>query len=119
MLFPSPRRGEIWDVDWSPSRGSEQGGIRPALIVQNDRGNASERFPNTIVLAISTKGRDIPFHVRLAPGEDNGLDEVSWIKCEQVLTITKDRLRGRARGRISPTQLEEVATALKLSLDLP
>ena len=89
-----PRRGEIWQVDWSPGRGSEQSGRRPALIVQNDAGNRSTRFPNTIVVAVSTKGRDIPFHVRLEPSHKNGLSEVSYVKCEQVLTISKDRLQG-------------------------
>jgi len=44
-----PRRGEIWDVNWSPGRGAEQQGTRPALIIQNDRGNASTTYPLTIV----------------------------------------------------------------------
>ena len=114
-----PRRGEIWQVDWSPGRGSEQIGRRPALIVQNDAGNRSMRFPNTIVVAVSTKGRDIPFHVRLEPSPENGLSEVSYVKCEQVLTISKDRLQGAAWGCITDEELSEVAEAIKLSLDLP
>ncbi len=57
------RRGEIWYVDFDPARGSEQAGRRPALIIQNDAGNESARYPNTIVLAMSTKGRPVPFHV--------------------------------------------------------
>ena len=117
-MNPTPRRGQIWDVDWSPSRGSGQGGVRPALVIQNDRGNTSERFPNTIVATISTKGRDIPFHVRLEPDDQNGLLETSWVKCEQVLTISKTRLIRTSRGSLSPAQLEEVARALKLSLEL-
>src|SRR6266550_1296907 len=44
----SPRRGEIWDVNWSPGRGAEQKGTRPALIIQNDRGNTSPSYPMTI-----------------------------------------------------------------------
>lgn len=51
--FPLPRRGEIWLVDWSPGRGSEQAGKRPALIAQNEHGNLSEGYPNTIVVTIS------------------------------------------------------------------
>ncbi len=115
----APRRGEIWEVDWSPGRGSEQTGRRPALIVQNDAGNRSERFPNTIVVAVSTKGRAIPFHVPLEPTPENGLSEVSFVKCEQLFTISKDRLRGAAWGRITDEQLAEVTEAIKLSLGLP
>jgi mRNA interferase MazF len=63
---PAPNRGEIWQLDWSPGRGSEQTGVRPALIVQNDPGNHSPIYPNTIVVSISTKGRNIPFHVFIA-----------------------------------------------------
>ena len=53
----SPRRGEIWDVNWSPGRGAEQQGIRPALIIQNDRGNASPSYPLTIVASMSRTER--------------------------------------------------------------
>ena len=50
VIPPSPRRGEIWDVNWSPGRGAEQQGTRPALIIQNDRGNTSPSYPLTIDL---------------------------------------------------------------------
>ena len=113
-----PRRGEIWEVDWSPGRGSEQTGRRPALIVQNDAGNRSERFPNTIVVAISTQGRQIPFHVPLEPTSDNGLRETSFVKCEQIFTLSKERLRGAAWGKIREEELDQVAQAIKLSLNL-
>ncbi|MGZ3625202.1 MAG: type II toxin-antitoxin system PemK/MazF family toxin, partial [Ktedonobacteraceae bacterium] len=46
-LPQNPRRGEIWDVNWSPGRGAEQKGTRPALIIQNDRGNTSSSYPLT------------------------------------------------------------------------
>jgi mRNA interferase MazF len=113
-----PSRGEIWDVDWSPARGSEQSGRRPALVVQNDFGNHSTTYPNTIVVAISTKGRDIPLHVRLEPSRENGLQAVSFVKCEQVLTISKTRLVGKSRGRLHNDALQRVDAALKRSLDL-
>lgn len=86
---PRPKRGGIWLVDWSPGRGFEQTGHRPALIVQNDYGNQTPNYPNTIVVAISTKGRPIPFHVRIEPSETNGLKAVSYVKSEQILTISK------------------------------
>ena len=57
MSHPAIRRGQIWLVDWSPGRGSEQLGKRPALIIQTDAANTNPRYPNTIVLTLSTKGR--------------------------------------------------------------
>lgn len=52
-----PERGELWWVDWSPGRGSEQTGHRAALIVQTDPANHNPRYPNTIVATISRQGR--------------------------------------------------------------
>jgi len=121
-LFPpplpqSPRRGEIWDVNWSPGRGAEQKGIRPALIIQNDRGNTSSSYPLTIVASMSRTEREIPLHVRIAPTEENGLTDFTDVKCEQVMTIEKSRLI-RRRGVITSEELNKVDVALKLSLDL-
>lgn len=115
---PRPSRGEIWLVDWSPGRGSEQLGRRPALIVQNNHGNHSRGYTNTIVVAISTKGLDIPLHVRIAKSRANGLREDSFVRCEQVLTISKSRLTGRPWGRLTPEQMERVDSALRESLAL-
>jgi mRNA interferase MazF len=121
-LFPppipqSPRRGEIWDVNWSPGRGAEQKGIRPALIIQNDRGNTSLSYPLTIVASMSRTEREIPLHVRIAPSEENGLTDFTDVKCEQLMTIEKSRLI-RRRGVITSEELNKVDVALKLSLDL-
>ena len=115
---PSPRRGEIWDVNWSPGRGAEQQGTRPALIIQNDRGNASHNYPLTIVASMSRTERELPLHVRIAPNEENGLTDYTDVKCEQIMTIEKSRLI-RRRGSISSEELGKVDVALKLSLDLP
>lgn len=112
-----PVRGDIWLVDWSPSRGSEQSGMRPALVVQTDAANRNPRYPNVIVAAISTKGKDVPFHVPLIPKESNGLSERSWCKCEQILTISKDRLIRRL-GRINDQQMQESEKVLCLVLGL-
>src|SRR5437588_11247482 len=114
---PSPRRGEICDVYWSPGRGAEQKGTRPALIIQNDRGNASLSYPLTIVASISRTERELPLHVRTAPSEENGLTDLTDVKCEQVMTIEKSRLI-RRRGIITSEELNKVDGALKLSLDL-
>src|SRR5690349_2646118 len=113
----TPRRGEIWDVNWSPGRGAEQKGTRPALIIQNDRGNTSLSYPLTIVASMSRTEREIPLHVRIAPSEDNGLTDFTDVKCEQVMTIEKSRLI-RRRGVITSEELNRVDVALKLSLDV-
>src|SRR5215813_7589448 len=115
--IPSPRRGEIWDVNWSPGRGAEQQGTRPALVIQNDRGNASSTYPLTIVASMSRTERELPLHVRIAPSEENGLTDFTDVKCEQVMTIEKTRLI-RLRGSISSEELSRVDTALKVSLGL-
>ena len=113
----APRRGEIWDVNWSPGRGAEQQGIRPALIIQNDRGNTSSTYPLTIVASMSRTERELPLHVRIVPTEENGLTDYTDVKCEQVMTIEKSRLL-RRRGAITSEELVKVDAALKLSLNL-
>jgi len=104
-------------VNWSPGRGAEQQGVRPALIIQNDRGNASLSYPLTIVASMSRTERELPLHVRIIPSEENGLTDATDVKCEQVMTIEKSRLI-RRRGCISTDELSRVDIALKLSLNL-
>lgn len=113
----SPIRGEIWMVDWSPGRGSEQQGYRPALVVQTDAANRNSHYPNTIVVAVSSKGRAVPFHIALTPDAYNGLTLSSFIKCEQVMTCDKGRLVRRL-GVISHKELAAVDAALKLVLGI-
>src|ERR1700692_1393689 len=117
IIAPVPRRGEIWDVNWSPGRGAEQQGTRPALIIQNDRGNASPSYPLTIVASMSRTERELPLHVRIAPHPENGLTDYTDVKCEQVMTIEKSRLI-RRRGVITPEELLRVDIALRISLNL-
>lgn len=116
--LPKPSRGEIWEVDWSPGRGSEQTGRRPTLIIQNDHGNHSDVYPNTIVATISTSGREIPFHVFIRKSKNNGLKADSYVKCEQIITISKPRLQGSAWGRLTDKEMSRVGEAIKLSLGL-
>jgi len=105
------------DMFLSLPRGSEQSGMRPALVVQTDAANQNPRYPNVIVAAISTKGKDVPFHVPLAPEGSNDLSENSWCKCEQILTISKDRL-ARRLGRVDDRLMKQVGDALRLVLGL-
>jgi len=109
------RRGEIYYVDWSPGRGSEQAGIRPALIIQNDVGN--QFSPTTIVAAISTQRRRIyPFQVGIT-AQESGLPRDSIVKCEQIQTIDQSRL-SRLVGSLSGDRMREVDLALHRSLGL-
>jgi len=116
-VIPSPRRGEIWDVNWSPGRGAEQQGTRPALIIQNDRGNSSLSYPLTIVASMSRTERELPLHVRITPSPENGLTDHTDVKCEQVMTIEKSRLI-RRRGSITAEEMHRVDQALRISLSL-
>lgn len=112
-----PRRGEIWIVDWSPGRGSEQLGRRPALVLQTDAANINVRYPNTIVLTISTKGFPVTSHVAIEPSSVNRLRERSYVKCEQVMTISKERLEQRV-GKLSEEDMRKVEGALRRVLAL-
>ena len=106
-------RGEIYNVDWSPGRGSEQTGLRPALIVQNDVGN--EFSSTTIVAAISTRRpRAYPFHVAITTTE-SGLPRDSVVKCEQIQTVDQRRL-GELVGLLGENKMREVDVALARSL---
>ncbi|MGI8603462.1 MAG: type II toxin-antitoxin system PemK/MazF family toxin [Verrucomicrobiales bacterium] len=109
------RRGQIWLVEWSPGRGSEQLGKRPGLIIQTDAANSNPRYPNTIVLTLSTKGLAVATHVCIDPDHNNGLRETSWVKCEQILTISKDRLI-TLWGGLSRSDMVKVERSIKTSL---
>src|SRR5258708_4000479 len=118
--MPSPRirRGDIHWVDWNPARGSEQAGRRPALVIQTDAGNINPKYPNTIVAAISTARARVPTHVQIEPSAANGLREVSCVKCEQLVTISKDRLMGRI-GQLDEEDLQRVNGGLQRALAIP
>lgn len=109
-----PKRGEIWLVNWNPSRGSEQAGIRPALVIQNDIGN--EKSPTTIVAAISGTVKIYPMNVKINPAE-SGLEKPSIVKTGQILTISKERLMKKI-GKVGRDTMQAVDTAIKLSLDI-
>ncbi|MFH0813341.1 MAG: type II toxin-antitoxin system PemK/MazF family toxin [Pseudomonadota bacterium] len=111
------RRGDIWIVDWSPSRGSEQTGMRPAVVIQTDAANLNPHYPNTIVVTVSTKAKAVPFHVSVNPSEENGLKKASFVKCEQVMTISKERLVRRL-GRLEGERLQVVGASLRKVLEV-
>ena len=107
-------RGELYSASLDPVVGSEQGGIRPVLIIQNDVGN--RHSPTVIVLAVTGqlgKAR-LPTHVNV-PAQGNGLAKDSVVLAEQIRTLDKRRLRERI-GTLSPELMEKVSEAVKISL---
>lgn len=110
------KRGDIYYADLSPVVGSEQGGTRPVLIIQNDIGN--QYSPTTIVAAITSqvaKGK-LPTHVELAC-ETCGLDKDSIVLAEQVRTIDKRRLKEKVTS-LEEEAMKKVNYALEISLGL-
>jgi mRNA interferase MazF len=113
--MPDPARGEVWLVDLSPIRGHEQGGTRPALVVSVDAFNEGPA-DLVVVLPMTTSDRRIPFHVRLEPPE-GGVRQTSFIKCEDVRSVSKSRLT-EGWGRVSHETMEAVEDRLRILLDL-
>jgi len=101
-------------VNFSPSRGSEQRGTRPALVIQNDVGN--QYAATTIIAAITSTVKVYPVTVPLKRGE-GGLKRPSMVNLARILTIDKSRLRRRV-GTVSPDLIGMVNAAIKVSLDV-
>jgi len=110
------KRGEVYFADLRPVIGSEQGGQRPVLIIQNDVGNRYS--PTVIAAAITAKisKAKLPTHVEVSK-DDLGLVRDSVILLEQVRTIDKKRLRQRL-GKLDSETMEQVNVALLISLGL-
>ena len=110
------RRGEIYYADLSPVVGSEQGGVRPVLIVQNDVGN--RHSPTVIAAAITsqTGKAKLPTHIELA-ANGCGLTRDSVVLLEQIRTIDKRRLRERM-GRVDDTMMDRIDGAIAVSFGL-
>ena len=108
------KRGEIYRADLDPVVGSEQGGVRPVLIIQNDRGNLHS--PTVIVAAITSRRskRRLPIHVML-DAADCGLKRDSMVLLEQVRTLEKARLT-QYLGSVPEDVMAQVDKALALSL---
>ena len=111
------RRGDSSYADLSPVVGSEQGGMRPVLIIQNDTGN--RHSPTVIAAAITsqTGKANLPTHISLA-ARSCGLTRDSVILLEQVRTLDKSRLRERM-GRLDEPAMHQVDNAIAVSFGLP
>ena len=114
MEHKEVKRGEVFYADLSPVVGSEQGGVRPVLIVQNDVGN--RHSPTVIAAAITQDKTNLPTHIGIKAGT-GGLTRDSVVLLEQVRTLDKRRLRERA-GQIDPDVQRRVDEALEISFGL-
>ncbi len=110
------KRGDIYYADLSPVVGSEQGGVRPVLIVQNDVGN---KYSPTVIAAAITSQQEktrLPTHISVNAC-DCGLSKDSVVLLEQVRTLDKQRLKERM-GNLSPNDMNKINRALNVSLGL-
>ncbi|MGN0631388.1 MAG: type II toxin-antitoxin system PemK/MazF family toxin [Ruminococcus sp.] len=110
------RRGEIYYADLSPVVGSEQGGVRPVLIVQNDIGN---RHSPTVIAAAITSQKDkakLPTHIPVS-ADSCGLTKDSIVLLEQIRTIDKRRLKDRM-GELDTSSMTQINNALQISFGL-
>lgn len=110
------KRGDIYYADLSPVIGSEQGGIRPVIIIQNDIGN--KYSPTIIVAAITSQinKAKLPTHVEIS-SEEYGLSRDSVVLLEQIRTIDKRRLKEKI-GHMSDEDIKKVNSALYISLGI-
>ncbi len=110
-----PSRGEVWLLNLDPTQGREQAGTRPALIVSV---NAFNHGPAelVVVVPITPKAKGIPIHVLIQPPE-GGLKQVSFVKCEDVRSVSASRLV-QQWGRISAGTMKQVEERLRMLLGL-
>ena len=113
--MPDPKRGEVWFGDPNPVRGHEQGGIRPFLVVSTDKLNSG---PSQIVMVVPITSRDrgIATHIPIVPPE-GGLKVRSYLLCEHLRAISRDRLT-RRMGRISPETIALAAEQFRYLLEI-
>lgn len=111
----TPRRGEIWLVDFGEPVGREQAGIRPAVVVSAD---ALNEGPAGVILVVpvTSARRDLPSHIEIEPGE-SGLDHPSYAKCEDLKSVSERRLIERL-GVIGPESLFRIGKVLLYLLEL-
>ncbi|WP_372369151.1 type II toxin-antitoxin system PemK/MazF family toxin [Candidatus Uabimicrobium sp. HlEnr_7] len=106
-----PKRGEIWSIQFDPKVGSEQGGTRPGVILQNDIGNKFSK--TTIVAPLTTTIREMPVHVLLK--KKDGVRNTCMLMLEQIHTIDNKRLVKRL-GKIPQEKFQDIHEAILYSL---
>lgn len=111
----NPSRGEIWTVNLNPVRGHEQAGLRPCLVVSVDLFNHGPA-ELLVVLPITSRDKRVPLHIPIDP-QQSGLEVRSYIKCEDIRSISRDRLREH-KGHVSPGVMALVEDRLRILLRL-
>jgi mRNA interferase MazF len=110
-----PARGQIWDLSFDPIVGREQAGVRPALIVSVDLFNKGPA-ELVVVIPLTRTARRVRWHVPVNPPE-GGLVSESFVQCENVRSVSKNRLK-RRRGKASASTMREVDDRLRILLGL-
>ncbi len=112
----APNRGEIWWADLDPTRGHEQGGRRPVLVVSTTYFNHGPA-DLILVLPLTRTDRAIPIHVPIQPPE-GGISARSFILCDALRSISKERLGERPLGSVSTRTMQRVGEILRLLMEL-
>jgi mRNA interferase MazF len=115
MSTIQPCRGEVWLLNLNPVQGREQAGSRPALVISVDQFNHGPA-ELVVVLPITSRYKGIPLHVGLTPPE-GGVKQESFIKCEDVRSVSIERL-ARRLGRVSAATLMTVEDRLRVLMGL-
>ncbi len=113
MLKPS--RGDIWLIDFNPTKGHEQAGIRPGLIISTDYFNSGPA-DLVVIIPITTTQTGIPLHIEVNPPE-GGLKRNSTIKCDNIRSVSKERLIEKW-GSVSDETMLKVEECIRLLLEL-
>jgi mRNA interferase MazF len=111
----TPRRGEIWLVDFGEPIGREQSGRRPAVVISADALNEGPAGVIVVVPCTTTR-RGLPSHVEIDSG-DSGLDVVSYAKCEDLKSVSEQRPITRL-GQVGPHVIFEISRVLRFLLEL-
>jgi mRNA interferase MazF len=115
MSTRQPSRGDIWSVSFDPTLGREQSGTRPALVLSVDKFNHGPA-DLVVVLPVTSKDKRQPIHVPVAPPE-GGLKLTSFIKCEDIRTVSRQRFR-QFHGIVSARTMAEIEMRVRVLLNL-
>ncbi len=115
MSAAEPSRGDVWSINLDPTLGREQSGTRPGLVISVNKFNHGPA-DLVIILPITSKDKKQPIHVPVKPPE-GGLSAPSFIKCEDIRSIAKQRLE-QFYGRVSAETLAEVDKRVRILLNL-
>lgn len=111
-----PSRGEVWFVNLDPTVGHEQAKTRPCLVISHDTFNHSPAHLH-IILPMTSKNKDIPFHVPLEWLEGES-ETQSFVLCDQIRTVSRRRFKGKSLGTVTPKTLESVEYIISMLLNL-